>query len=417
MNRTFDWKCLAVCVLAAGCIDMERVPARDSGEPPATDEDAGGDAGTDAGKRDAGPFDAGPLTPTNTLFSIGITDNSAGVPQGASLLALNFGSGVSGPGTVVAKRINFPITLDGNAPEWVGLPESIIPLLTRGGAVGMSKLEWDAEYMLLLGRTVPYDFGINTVAVRAAYDDQKIYFLFTWADPTENRDRDTWYVDGGVFVRSKDNEDRIFLGFDINKSSPAFQAVGCSGTCHVQERLGDISDAGKAYRFRMHTSYPGEAIDYWNWRAATTDPLGMADDGYIDETSRKGDGLLDWVVINQGPAAVAVSDAGTDGGMDGGYVDAGPVQMFPAFMSELGVNANPIALFKGDAGIGHPAAIPFNPAGMRPTARIPGWLMQRASPFRDDVSAVGHYSSGYWTVEFSRALTTSDPRDAQFPLK
>ena len=61
--------------------------------------------------------------------------------------------------------------------------------------------------------------------------------------------------------------------------------------------------------------------------------------------------------------------------------------------------------------------MPFNPIGALPSARMPGTLMQRASPNRDDVSAAGKWAGGYWTVEFSRALTTTDPRDLQFPLK
>lgn len=383
------WAWLAALLAGVGCVDMEPVPPRDAGVP-VEPEDAGGpDAG---GKPDAGPRDAGPPTPDDTLVSIGVTDNSGGAPQAAPILQLKFHGGVAGPGVIAARRISTPIVLDGTSSDWIGVPESLVPLLTRGGAVGLSKDEWTAEYTLL-GSTPPlYDFGVAQIAVRAAYDDARIYFLLQWADPTENRDRDTWYVDGGVFVRSRDNEDRAYLGFDINKSSPAFQAIGCSGACHIQERLGDVSDAGKAYRTRMHTNYPGEAIDVWSWRAATTDPMGAADDGYIDDLSRKSDGPQDWIVSNQG---------------DGG----------PGFMSDLGVNANPVALYRPDGGSTKPWAVPFNPFGAAPTARIPGYLMQRASPFRDDVSAAGRWAGGYWTVEFSRALTNTDPRDLQFPLK
>jgi hypothetical protein len=411
MNQRWVWKCLVVCVPAMGCIDMERVPPRDSGSP-MVEEDAGEDAGFDAGP-DVGPIDAGPPTPNNTLMAIGITDNSGGAPQTASLVALKFRDGIAGPGTIVARRVGTPITLDGIASEWVGLPESIVPLQTRGGAIGMTQMEWEQEYTLLGGNVPLFDFGIPTVAVRAAYDNERIYFLLTWKDASENRERDTWFVDAGVFVRSRANEDRAYIGFDINKSSEAFQAVGCSGACHLRERLGDVSDAGRAYRTRMHTNAPGEALDYWNWRAGTTDPIGAADDGYIDETSRKFDGMADWITTNQ----VTIYPFAVDGGPDAGKVDAGPGVLVPAFMDESGVNANPIALFKSDAGNGKRLAIPFDPTGMLPTARIPGWLMQRASPMRDDVSASGRYSSGYWTVEFSRALTTTDPRDTQFPLK
>jgi hypothetical protein len=81
-------------------------------------------------------------------------------------------------------------------------------------------------------------------------------------------------------------------------------------------------------------------------------------------------------------------------------------------MAAAGVNANPPYLFRPDAG---PGAVPFSAVGAVDGARIPGWVLQRASPMRDDVSAVGRWAAGFWTVEFSRSLTTADPRDTQFP--
>lgn len=363
------------CVVWA-CVGGEKVPPPDAGEP----ADSGVEELVDGGR-----------TPLDTVFSIGITDNAGGIPQSAPMIALQFRGGTPGPAVVVAQRVAQPITIDGVGSEWAGIPESVVPMLTRGGAIGMTKDEWDREQLLLYGRTSLYDFGIAQVAVKAAFDDQNVYFLLQWPDPTEDRERDTWVVDAGVFTRSKANEDRAFLGFDIGESTPAFQAIGCSGACHLRENLGDVSDAGRALRTRMHTNQQGEVLDYWAWRAGTTDPAGAADDGYIDETSRKQDGPLDWVISNQ-----VLTDAGL---------------AMPAFMGQGGVNANPRYLFKPDAG---PGAVPFDPTGALPTARIPGWLMQKASPMRDDVRAAGRWASGFWTLEITRSLTTADPRDVQF---
>ncbi|MBL8955259.1 MAG: hypothetical protein JNK82_31080 [Myxococcaceae bacterium] len=364
--------------LCAACVGGEKVRY-----------DAGTDAGTDAGEDSE--QDAGPPTPLDTIFSIGITDNSGGIPQTAPLIGLSFRGAMHGPGVVSARRVSQPIMVDGVASDWVGIPESVVPMLTRGGAVGLSQAEWDAEIMALYGRTQLFDFGIPHVAVRAAFDDERIWFLLQWDDPTESRDRDTWYVDAGTWVRSRGNEDRAMLGFDILESTPAFQAIGCSGACHIQERIGDVSDAGRAYRTRMHTNQQGETLDYWNWRAATTDPMGAADDGYMDEVSRKFDGPSDWFVQNQQT-------------IDGGVV--------PLLMSASGVNANPRFLMRLDAG---PGSMPFDGTGAVDGTVLPGVLMQRASPGRDDVQAVGRWAAGHWTVEYSRRLTTADPRDTQFP--
>lgn len=364
------------------------MPMVDSGTP-----DAGG---PDGGKADAGAIDAGPPAPEDVIFSIGLTDNSGSVPQTASSIQLKFRNGVASQSTVVAKRVTAPPTLDGNANDWIGLPESVIPMLSRGGTVGMSAAVWAQETTALYGRELVYDFEIPWVAVRAAYDDQRIYFLVQWSDPTETRARNMWMQDGGVWVRSQMNEDRVYFGFDINKSTPAFQALGCNGACHLQKNIGDYTDAGRPYRMRMHTNAPGELVDYWQWRASTSDPWGMADDGYIDEVSRKQDGVNDWVAAN----SITIPDAGT----------------FPQFMGEGGINANPWYLFKPDAGR-TPAGVPFDGTGALPESVLPGWVLQRASPNRDDVSAVGRYSAGRWTVEFSRLLVTQDSKDTQFPLK
>jgi hypothetical protein len=374
--------CTTLALAFSACVGGDKVAPPDAGL------DGGDDGGDDSS-------DGGPLTPVDTIFSIGVLDNSGGIPQSAPLVALSFHGAAAGPSVVSAQRVaNGSLTLDGNASDWLGVPESDVPLMTRGGAVGMSQTEWDTECLALYGRTMLYDFGISEVAVRAAFDDHRVYFLLQWADATENRERDTWYVDGGSFVQSKANEDRAILGFDIGQSTPAFEAIGCSGACHLHEKLGDVSDAGKAYRTKMHTNQQGETLDFWEWRAGTTDPLQAGDDGYIDETSRKPDGTSDWIAQN-----VLTPDGGTP---------------HPWMMSVDGVNANPPFLLKPDAG---PGAMPFDPSGALASARLPGWLMQHASPNRDDVSAVGRWAAGHWTVEISRLLTTADPRDVQFPQR
>ncbi len=362
---------------------------------PVTCDDGGGDGGDAGEEPDAGPWDGGP-TPEDLAFAIGLTDNSGSIPQTASLVQLRFRGGKPSATTVIGVRTPTPLTVDGNSGDWGNIPASEIPMLSRGAAISMTLEEWNREYLLANGRTMLYDFNITSVSVRAAFDNNRIYFLLEWTDPTttENRFRSGWYYDGG-WVQSSENEDRAYLAFNIGKSTPSFEAVGCSGACHIRERMGDVTDAGRAYRFRMHTDAPGELIDYWQWRACTSDPMGAADDGYIDESSRKQDGTQDWATSN------AVM---TDGGMQ------------PISMGEGGINSNPPYIFKADAGT--PLAVPFDPALLSSNAaRIPGWILQRASPLRDDVRAAGRYNAGRWTVEFSRALTNTDPKDAQFPLQ
>jgi hypothetical protein len=147
---------------------------------------------------------------------------------------------------------------------------------------------------------------------------------------------------------------------------------------------------------RMHTNAPGEIGDTWSWRATTTDPAGHADDNYWDEVGRKPDSETDFVSTNR---------RALDGGAS-----------LPLFMSEEGVNANPSVLWAPDAGRS-PRAVPFDAEDLEPGARLPGFVLQRASPRRDDIRAAGRWRNGKWTVELSRRLVTGDPNDVQFPLQ
>jgi hypothetical protein len=324
-------------------------------------------------------------------------DNSGGAPQAAPLLNLRFGQGTPGPDTVVAQRVATPPVLDGQGADWQGVPASTVPLMPRGAPVGLGAQDWEREYSLAYGRVPPFDFGIREVTVRAAYDERNLYFLLEWADPTEDRRREEWSFDGSAWTRSRASEDCAVLAFSVGESFRGFAQVGCAAACHMKTRLGEVTDEAKAYRFRMHTSAPQELGDVWLWRAATTNPVGYADDQHWDHESRKPDGPLEWAVAN-----VA---AGTGGGA-----------AQPAFMSASGVNANPEALYA--AGVpGTQAAVPFAPDGALPGARLPGWVLQQASAPRADVRAVGRWSGGRWAVELSRARTNDDPKDAQFPLK
>jgi hypothetical protein len=359
-----------------------------------TEKDAGASA-QDAGAVDAGQGnDAGlaSTAPVDTVFSFGMIDNSSGAPQGAPYVNLVFSGGVPSSNTVVAARVATAPTLDGLATDWANIAPSVIPLQLRGEPIGMTKSEWDYEYGLLGGTPPIFDFGFTNAIVRAAYDDDHVYFLFEWSDATESRNKDRLTFIDGAWVRNTENEDRLYMAFNANDSFPGFAVVGCSAACHVKERLGDVTSEGRAYRFRMHTNAPGEIADVWSWRSVTTDPLGLADDMYWNESRRQGDSATEMAISNR-----RTVDGGTE----------------PVFMSADGVNASPDALFHADAGV-NPLAVPYDPTGLAEGASMPGYVYQRPAPNRDDVRAVGQWRNGKWTVEVSRARVTTDPNDVQF---
>ncbi|MGQ0504498.1 MAG: ethylbenzene dehydrogenase-related protein [Myxococcaceae bacterium] len=354
------------------------------------------DAGLTDDGGDAGEPQLGDGMPADTFFSFGVTDNAGNAPQSAPFLTLSFHGGTPSADAVIAKRLTSPITVDGNASDWAEIPPSVVPLQNRGEPIGMSKMEWDTEWTLL-GSTPPlFDFNITNAIVRAAWDDTNIYFLVEWADATKSMNRESMVYLGGQWIRSTENEDRLYFGFNINSTFPGFDVLGCSAACHMRKNLGDVSMAGRAYRFRMHTLAAGQLGDTWSWRAHTTNGMSAADDNYWDETGRKTDSAIDFVVTNRKAL------------MDGGSV--------PLFMSEAGINANPEYIYAPDAGLS-PKAIPYDGTEPDAGARIPGYVFQRASANRADVKAKGVWLNGKWTVELTRALTTNDSKDVQFPLQ
>lgn len=336
------------------------------------------------------------------VFSIGITDNNGAVHQVATIVQLVFEKGTVGPQTVLSRRVQTPPKLDGLDNDWPSIAGSVIPLSSGAASIGMTLDEWNSGFGLLPrdGGLRPYELGIDSVLVKSAYDDDSIYFLLQWSDSSKNDAKGRWtFVDGG-WMRSAEDEDKLFLSFDIG--FPAHRELGCAGACHLRERLDDLTDAGVRWRTRMHTNSLGETADVWTWGAASTNPMGRADDGFWHEQDKAADD----------GGGVFTSNRNT---VDGGYA--------PKFMSEDGVNAfqerdlatGSSKLYAADAGLS-PAAVPFDSAGATAGAVLPGYVFQNGSGSRADVRAVGLWRNGKWTVEVARARVTDDSHDTQFNI-
>jgi hypothetical protein len=350
--------------------------------------------------RDAGAEASDGGTPI--VFSVGITDNDGPVHQVAPIVQLVFENGTVGPHTVLSRRAQAPPKLDGLDNDWSTIAGSVIPLASGAASIGMTLDEWNSGFGLLPrdGGLRPYDLGIDSVMVKSAYDDDSIYFLLQWSDSSKNDAKGRWtFVDGG-WIRSAEDEDRLFLSFDIG--FPAHRELGCAAACHLRERLDDLTDAGVQWRNRMHTNSRGERAELWVWGAASTNPMGHADDEFWSEQDKVPDDGGGFYTSNRNT-------------VDGGYA--------PKFMSEDGVNAfqerdlatrSPM-LFAADAGL-RPAVVPFDSAGATAGAVLPGYVFQNGSGSRADVRAVGLWRNGKWTVELARARVTDDPNDTQFNI-
>ncbi len=306
--------------------------------------------------------------PADQKFSLGISDNSGGNKNGASILTLQFGTGTPSANTVVAKK-GTP-TIDGK----------------DGDAA------WGQASEVNLSLPVQKGGGPTKATVKAAYDDSNIYFLVKWQDPTgtESIHKKMWtYNAVDKTWKQSGNEDRVYFLFNINATD--FD-TGCAVYCHVGNPDWDVT-----HDSRMGTNNPGETIDVWHWKAHRTNPTNRAEDKHwvdltgADEITYEGKQVL----------KTRLADAGD--GFDSGNAEAG----LPKYMDKNDPGANVDFLFAD--------AVPFDPnANWSDGDTIPGYILKEGTGSRADVVAVSSYSNGIWIVEFQRSLITDNPDDVQF---
>ncbi|MBI4469990.1 MAG: hypothetical protein HY650_11790 [Acidobacteria bacterium] len=148
---------------------------------------------------------------------------------------------------------------------------------------------------------------VPPITLKAAYDDKNIYVLATWRDMTgtESIHKQRWVYDGLFWVQTTskvNDEDRLAIWWDINAQD--FVKEGCAALCHVD----DPEDQ------RMRTRNPDGRADLWHWKAARSNPMGLADDQKA--APRRGDdrgvGIAVKNELKGDPAFMADNDPGAN---------------------------------------------------------------------------------------------------------
>ena len=111
------------------------------------------------------------------------------------------------------------------------------------------------------------------VNLQAVYDNQNIAVRLEWADTTESNMNKAWTWDGENFARSKELGDRMGLLFAM-ENNPEFASKGCTAACHNAD-----PDPAKWW---MGAEDAAVHYDLWQWTAATTNPIGQAQDEVIN---------------------------------------------------------------------------------------------------------------------------------------
>lgn len=292
--------------------------------------------------------------------------------------------------------------------------------------------------------------GAIDLAVQAAHDGDNLYLRFQWQTQMDRAgqmhdyimyDGEKWAFVGGArsheAVRSGAQpplyEDRLAIMIDDGKI-PLFANQGCWLSCHsgmrdmpgepskdevrahallggvlkqsdVRKYLPDTrtKDTARWDRTRSQEDIArlkaaGEFVDLMQWRGHRSNPVGMADDGYVLEYRLFDDG--------KGPFSWNV-DRKT---MTPKYMfDAARVGVKAIGMEDIGDGAKPYALIREEN------AVAYDPqAGWKKGDILPGRLLSRADAqgsAADNAKAKGTWKDGMWTVEWTRKLDTGHPED------
>lgn len=273
---------------------------------------------------------------------------------------------------------------------------------------GIQDPAWDkAEPLALTLDELPYkpsngyDGMKSTQAeLRSLHDGEHVYFLVRYQDPSESLLRFPWVkqADGSWKQTAlKDStghdntwyEDKLAMFWNINQEG--FEKKGCDMSCHLAKD-GEVEGVKDISAGRHYTKTAAETVDIWHWKSTRTGPVGQADDQFLDAARQESKG---WGRHND------------EGG--GGYYDNKREDgKAPAWMNPLSVQPHH-HLTREDV------KTPFDDT-FKAGDMINGVVSRPVTGSRGDVTAVGVWKDGYWTLEIKRKLVTQGKpeQDVQF---
>jgi len=285
--------------------------------------------------------------------------------------------------TLVSTKAGSPIVLDGMADKAWDAAKAItvtldeLPYEPNNGYEGMRETD---------------------VTIKSLYDDNHVYFLVTYKDPTKSLERFPWVkqADGSwKKLANKDStghdntyyEDKFAMWWNI--STKGFESEGCMIACHLNEP-GDKS-AGRKY-----TAADGETIDMWHAKYVRSLPMGMFDDQYVDN--------------NTDPKKNSGWGRKGDTGKGGYKNNDNSDKSAPAYMN---LNAT-----EDDKYFVIPSKkVPFVD-NFKAGDIVPGIDIMPMMGGRADILARNHHADGMWTLEVMRSLKTegenAETQDVQF---
>ncbi len=288
--------------------------------------------------------------------------------------------------------------------------------------------------------------GTIDLAVQAAHDDKFLYLRFQWATqanapgdayPQLRYDGKEWRRYGAPRLDQPVREgkmqaiyeDRLSLMVDDGKT-PNFSKHGCWISCHdgmrdmraeaTKEQLAAnplLQKRSDVRKYLPSTREPkggwdktrsaediaklkaaGEFVDLWQWRAHRSNPVGMADDGYV----------LEYRLFDAGKNPF-VSNADTTTKLPRMMFDAAKTGFKALTAADIQKPGKAQTLVPGQN------AVPFDPnAAWKEGDMLPQYYISRAEASgsaADNADVKGVWQNGTWTVSWARPLNLANPDD------
>lgn len=241
---------------------------------------------------------------------------------------------------------------DFSSPEWSSAREAT--LINDGASGG------------------PFEKKTLEVKLKAVYTKRgTISILASWPDPDKSVAKEAWKLAGGKWAKQNGDEDKLAFNWEI-KRIKNFATKGCAVVCH--------SEAKSPNDWKYHSETATERGDMWVWRAYTSDPMGHAEDGYVDDDARK-------------------SDTGTGKARKNEASD----KRKPKYMQDPAKKPTAAGFLTSDETVKIKDYSKF-----RNGAVVPSWILSTFSGSMADVKTKSRYENGHWTVMFQRKLKTGD---------
>lgn len=354
--------------------------------------------------------------------------------------------------------------------ELISYKTSVAPTID-----GVVDAIWDNATKLAVTPTVP-DPGNGLFAgyqgtqypanIRSMYDDQYIYFLAEWNDPS-NYQVQPWFFNpttqrwaqranakqfdvNGVLTKEGMGQDQLAMLWNIDNSTPKFTTQTCYASCHIFTPYRNFSGVMVPNKSGNHyTNGPNEKIDMW-WCHLNKDLVtGQMDDQYqdwaggpsvTDTVGGSGNGRHADDLVPPVPFSTAYVNTNTNASngafnntqslkLDGtGASVSVPKWIVPDAVGQLyylatdtlaggkalkvtGVSSTGVLTYVGGTLDPNGKAEYLDNAGAAPTVGtkcIPAFISAPLTMGRADIVAQGKYTGTGWVLEYKRLLKTPD---------